>query len=113
MIVYPDNQHTTNPLTYFVKQKSGASILSPVIATSQVNEPSREQVASLPVEFKVEQNYPNPFNSSTVIGFQLPGESWVTLKVYNVFGQEVARLVNEELPAGSYKRVFDAGGLAC
>jgi hypothetical protein len=59
-----------------------------------------------PSEFSLEQNYPNPFNPSTVISYQLPVSSDVTLKVYDVLGNEVATLVNEEKPAGSYEVEF-------
>jgi len=62
-------------------------------------------------EFSLEQNYPNPFNPSTVISYQLPVSSDVTLKVYDVLGNEVATLVNEEKPAGSYEVEFPAEGL--
>ena len=61
--------------------------------------------------FTLEQNYPNPFNPSTVISYQLPVSSDVTLKVYDVLGNEVATLVNEEKSAGSYEVEFSADGL--
>jgi len=68
-------------------------------------------------EFKLEQNYPNPFNPSTKIKFTIPtadnplrggarGEL-VTLKVYDILGNEIATLVNEELSAGEYEVEFD------
>jgi hypothetical protein len=60
-----------------------------------------------PSEFKLFQNYPNPFNSSTVISYQLSAVSYVTLKVYDVLGREVAILVNEPKSAGRYELEFN------
>jgi len=71
--------------------------------------------------FRLEQNYPNPFNPTTKIKFTIPQTvsplqggargGLVTLKVYNVLGNEIAQLVKEELPAGEYEIEFDATGL--
>jgi hypothetical protein len=68
--------------------------------------------AALPAEFALEQNYPNPFNPSTVIAFQLPETSSVTLKVYDVLGRPVASLVSGTLPAGRHEVSFDASRLS-
>jgi hypothetical protein len=65
----------------------------------------------LPTEFLLEQNYPNPFNPTTIIKYQIPALSFVTLKVYDVLGNEIATLVNEEKPSGKYEVKFDATGL--
>jgi len=66
----------------------------------------------LPMEYTLDQNYPNPFNPSTVIEFSIPKQSKVTLKVFNVLGQEVATLVNSSLVAGHYSVDFKANNLA-
>ena len=65
-----------------------------------------------PSTFFLNQNYPNPFNPSTSIQYQIAGISQVTLKVYDVLGNEVATLVNEAKPAGSYEVNFNASKLS-
>jgi len=65
-----------------------------------------EEIISL-TEFVLPQNYPNPFNPSTVISYQLPVSSMVTLKVYDVLGNEIATLVNEEKQPGVYEVEFN------
>jgi endoglucanase len=71
-----------------------------------------EESSQTPYSFKLDQNYPNPFNPSTTIQYLVPQRSIVTLKVYNVLGNEIAVLVNEEKGAGVYKINFDASKLA-
>ena len=66
-----------------------------------------EDDVSLPIAFTLEQNYPNPFNPSTRISWQSPVGGHQTLKIYDVLGNEVATLVNEEKPAGSYEVEFN------
>ncbi|HLG31645.1 MAG TPA: T9SS type A sorting domain-containing protein [Ignavibacteriaceae bacterium] len=67
----------------------------------------------VPIEFSLEQNFPNPFNPSTIIRYSVPdiGESssLVVLKIYNVLGNEIATLANEEKAAGQYEVEFNAG----
>jgi hypothetical protein len=58
--------------------------------------------------YYLEQNYTNPFNPTTIIKYQIPELSFVTLKVYDVLGNEIATLVNEEKSRGSYEVEFDA-----
>ena len=65
-----------------------------------------------PTEFNLAQNYPNPFNPSTTISFSLAKESNVNLKVFDLLGQEIISLVNNEfMNAGSYSFKFDASSL--
>jgi hypothetical protein len=63
-------------------------------------------------DFVLKQNYPNPFNPSTTIKYSITSSDFVTLKVYDVLGNEVATLINEEKPAGSYEVNFDATQLS-
>ena len=71
---------------------------------------SRE--SNIPESFFVEQNYPNPFNPMTTIRFGLPGASHVTVKVFNMLGQEVATLFDGRKNAGTYLLKFDAADLS-
>jgi len=66
----------------------------------------------IPTEFIVQQNYPNPFNPSTIIQYQLPRQSFVTLKVYNALGQVMDILVNEKKNAGYHQVQFNAQHLS-
>jgi photosystem II stability/assembly factor-like uncharacterized protein len=60
----------------------------------------------------LEQNYPNPFNPSTTIEFDLPKTSEVTLKIFNILGEEIATLVSDRLTAGNYSYEWDAGNMS-
>jgi photosystem II stability/assembly factor-like uncharacterized protein len=62
--------------------------------------------------FRLEQNYPNPFNPTTIINYGIPKESYVTIKVYDILGREVATLVNDEKLAGKYEVKFDGSKLS-
>lgn len=65
-----------------------------------------------PERFRLEQNYPNPFNPMTVIRYQLIVNGFVSLKVYDLTGREVAAIVNESQPAGEYEARFDGSHLS-
>jgi hypothetical protein len=82
----------------------GGSLLNPVSVES------REQ--ALPEAFFVDQNYPNPFNPSTTLRFGLPAASQVTVKVFNMLGQEIATLFDGRKEAGVHDLQFDAAGLS-
>jgi len=71
-----------------------------------------EQISGLPQDFSLRQNYPNPFNPSTNIEYTLPEASFVQIKVYDILGNEVATLVNEEQSAGTYRADFSGSDLA-
>jgi predicted GH43/DUF377 family glycosyl hydrolase len=67
---------------------------------------------AIPQRFILHQNYPNPFNPSTTIEFDLPKTSEVSLKIFNIHGEEVATLVSDRLTAGNYTYEWDASNLA-
>ena len=71
-----------------------------------------DQNIGLIYNWKLDQNFPNPFNPSTIISYQVQSGSNVSLKVYDVIGREVAVLVNEWKPAGSYQVSFNAANLS-
>ncbi len=77
------------------------------VVTSVEHAPS-----NVPATFNLKQNFPNPFNPSTTIAFDMPAQSHVSLKIYNVLGQEVAVLIDEVRQAGNQKVTFDASRLA-
>ena len=79
----------------------------PYSQITSIDEESKELFSN----FELSQNYPNPFNLSTTISYQIPGREFVSLKVYDILGREIATLVNEEKPAGSYEMQFTGNGL--
>jgi plastocyanin len=71
-----------------------------------------QQIGSIVNSFELKQNYPNPFNPATTINFSIPGNSFVSLNIYDTKGSLVANLVNENMNAGEYKFDFNAVNLA-
>ena len=67
-----------------------------------------EQDLPIPKVFSLSQNFPNPFNPTTTINFGLPKESYATLKIFNLLGEEIADIVNENLEAGNYTVEWNA-----
>jgi hypothetical protein len=71
-----------------------------------------ENLNSHPTEYALSQNYPNPFNPTTTIKYSVPELSFVTIKIYDVLGSEVATLINEEEPAGTYELNWNANNIS-
>ncbi|MFH0733170.1 MAG: T9SS type A sorting domain-containing protein [bacterium] len=71
-----------------------------------------EVTITIPAQYELKQNYPNPFNPATTIVYNIPNNGLVTLKVYDILGNEITKLVNENQKAGSYEIIFDGSKLA-
>lgn len=86
----------------------------PLSEITAVTEPAALEPAStgLPSHFRLGQNYPNPFNPTTMILFDLPTKSYVSLKVFDLRGKEISTLISEELPAGRHSRQWNAADYA-
>ncbi len=82
------------------------------IVTTATGVSSAEPEEGIAQEYELLQNYPNPFNPSTTIGFSIPAKSRVSLRIFNLLGQQVALLTDEDLAAGKYQIRWKPEGLA-
>lgn len=89
-------------LTHFSRFGGGGKTLATDVKPNEL----------LPDQFVLLQNYPNPFNPSTTIAYNLPEEGYLTLKIYNTLGKEVAVLESGQKSAGLHTSYFDAGNLS-
>jgi len=96
---------TTQPMTGVITNSASISWNGPLVSSVQ-------QISGLPQDYSLEQNYPNPFNPITNIEYSIPEASFVELKIYDVLGNEVATLVNQEQNAGVYRADFSGSDLA-
>jgi endo-1,4-beta-xylanase len=95
---------TSHPYTYLIIENGQVERPALTWLRDYILNPTDIKIdnGNLPTEFSLKQNYPNPFNPNTVISYKLEVNSFVTLKVYDPLGREVAMLVNEYKPAGIY-----------
>ena len=93
---------------YYCIPHQGLGMVGTIVA-SPVNGVDDE--LNQPEKFQLSQNYPNPFNPTTSIKYAIGSRQFVTLKVYNLLGKEIATLVNEEKSAGEYKVEFIGNNL--
>ncbi len=103
------------PAQKAIWQKNQAAIMAHILSENTsiftVTDVKKENNQA-PISFALSQNYPNPFNPSTVIKYSIPKSGMVTVKVYNLLGQEVATLVNQMQNSGNYIVNFNANKLA-
>ncbi len=107
---------------YFLRLVTGEtggaeySLINTLNDGSNLNKKSYNKVMytgnEVPTTYALSQNYPNPFNPATTINYQLPKTGFVTLKIYDILGKEVASLVSEQMNPGRYSVNFDASRLA-
>jgi len=110
---YPTEIRTINPFSPAVELHDSTKSMYVALArltgttTNSLGEATAvEKEDGTPTSFELSQNYPNPFNPSTSISFSIPQSTFVTLKVYDVIGKEIATLVNGEQVAGNYKLIL-------
>jgi len=102
---YEDREIPTGNYTYRLKQVDFNGNFEYYNLTAEVS-------VGVPKQFKLLQNYPNPFNPVTNIEFELPQNSFVEIKVFDIIGKEISFVVNQSLTAGYYKYKFDASNLS-
>jgi hypothetical protein len=70
-----------------------------------------EEEETLPTEYALEQNYPNPFNPTTTFRYSIPTQSKVVIKVYDILGNEIATLIDDEKSVGTYDLTWNAASM--
>lgn len=91
---------------------SGTVNLNSASLTKIINATSTENEITLPQDFVLDQNYPNPFNPATIIKYSIPFNTNVSIRVYDILGNEIAALVNENKNAGVFEVKFNGEGLS-
>ena len=94
-----------NATSVYIPGDSASAVLDVLVGVKPID-------SGIPNSYSLSSNYPNPFNPTTVINFSIPQSGLVTLKVYNILGQEVRTIVNKEMSAGTYKVDFNASDLS-
>ncbi len=102
---------------YRIRAKDAADQISPyslvvsIAISSDMFKGSGQENVEQPITFSLSQNYPNPFNPSTTIRYSLPSDAFVSLRLFNSLGEEVASIVNGQKNSGRYEILFDASSL--
>ena len=107
----PDSAGVSISITPFLNSHSGSEFFIDDLSFSGSETAVNGSNFQVPMAYEMKQNYPNPFNPSTTIEYKIPILSHVSLIVYDILGNQVASLVNEEKPAGNYSVNFNASNL--
>ena len=113
----PAQTHGTKIFYYIAAtSNSGRTITKPLTAPNgsyqfRIEKLTRIFGVPIVISYRLNQNFPNPFNPNSVISYQLSVSSYISLKVYDVLGNEVKTLVNKKLNPGSYEEMFDGSNL--
>jgi flagellar hook assembly protein FlgD len=99
-------KYSAPKINSFQKLSSGENLYVAIQYSNEV-----EIDFTIPNRFYLGQNYPNPFNPTTEIIYEIASDTWISLKIYDVLGNEVQTLISEEKPAGKYKVQFDGSKL--
>lgn len=105
--LYTDSSEFQVLSEYIINQQT----ITPISRGNIIADIKRIEEGRVPEQFRLEQNYPNPFNPSTTIRYSIPESGNVQLKVYDIIGNEIATLVSEEKPIGTYEITWYAEGL--
>lgn len=99
---------TVDSFPYYCEPHQSMGMTGAIVVRNPVGVNDDETIVN---QFKLEQNFPNPFNPSTIINYSVPVTAFVTLKVYDILGNEIAVLVNETKQAADYQINFNASEL--
>ncbi len=103
----PEGLEEGNYISQVYVQTNGEDIIIPVHVYVSPSVDLKEKISTLPKEFSLLQNYPNPFNPSTQIAYDLPKVAKVILEIYNVLGEKVKTLVEQEQSAGRHQVIWN------
>lgn len=99
---------TVDSFPYYCEPHQSMGMTGAIVVRNPVGVNDDETIVN---QFRLEQNFPNPFNPSTIINYSVPVTAFVTLKVYDILGNEIAVLVNETKQAADYQINFNASEL--
>ncbi len=98
---------THTGIHYYVCQPHASLGMKGSITVNPASATAVREGNGIPARFSLSQNYPNPFNPTTVITYEIPDKSFVSLRLFNLLGQEIATLVNEQAQPGKYSVTWD------